>query len=79
MQLEPWVPPCVLLGWWFSLWALWGVWLVDIVILPMGLQSLSDPSILSLQLHWGPQKRVLPESWVSRESGKHVAGFGEGE
>jgi hypothetical protein len=24
MQLEPWVPPCVLLGWQFSLWELWG-------------------------------------------------------
>jgi hypothetical protein len=22
MQLEPWVPPCVLFGWWFSLEAL---------------------------------------------------------
>jgi hypothetical protein len=27
MQLEPWVPPCVLFGWWFSPWELWGVWL----------------------------------------------------
>ena len=27
-MLEPWVPPCVLLGWWFSPWELWGglVW-----------------------------------------------------
>jgi hypothetical protein len=25
MQLEPWVPPCVLFGWWFSSWELWGV------------------------------------------------------
>jgi hypothetical protein len=22
-QLEPWVPPCVLFGWWFSLWGYW--------------------------------------------------------
>jgi hypothetical protein len=24
MQLEPWVTPCVLFGWWFSPWELWG-------------------------------------------------------
>jgi hypothetical protein len=24
MQLKPWVPPCVLFGWWFSPWELWG-------------------------------------------------------
>ena len=24
VQLEPWVPPCVLCGWWFSPWGLWG-------------------------------------------------------
>ena len=24
MQLEPWVPPCVIFGWWFSPWELWG-------------------------------------------------------
>ena len=28
MQLEPWVPPCALFGWWFSPWELWGYWLV---------------------------------------------------
>jgi hypothetical protein len=33
---------------WFSPWALWGVWLVDIVVLPMGLQTPSAPSDLSL-------------------------------
>jgi hypothetical protein len=35
-------------GWWFSTWELWGVWLVDTVVLPMGLQTLSAPSVLSL-------------------------------
>jgi hypothetical protein len=25
MQLEPWVPPCVFFGWWFSPWELWVV------------------------------------------------------
>jgi len=34
---EPWAPPCVLFGLWFSPWELWGIWLVDIVVLPMGL------------------------------------------
>jgi hypothetical protein len=27
MQLEPWVPPCVFFGWWFSPRELWGYWL----------------------------------------------------
>jgi hypothetical protein len=39
MQLEPWGPPCILFGWWFSPWKLWGIWLVDIVLL-MGLQTI---------------------------------------
>ena len=37
MKLEPWVPPCVLHGWWFSLWELWGI-----------LQTLSAPLDISL-------------------------------
>jgi hypothetical protein len=44
MQLEP----CVLLCWWLSPWGFWGVWLVDIVALPIELQNPSIPSILSL-------------------------------
>ena len=44
IMLEPWVPLCVLLGWWFRPWELW---LVDIV-LPMGLQTPFAPSLLSL-------------------------------
>jgi hypothetical protein len=48
MQLEPMVPICVLFGWWFSPWELWGVRLVDIVVLPTGLQTSSAPSVLSL-------------------------------
>ena len=47
MQLEPWVPPCVLFGWWFSPWELWGYWLVHIVVPPMGLQTPSAPWVLS--------------------------------
>jgi hypothetical protein len=35
-------------GWWFSPWELWGVWLVDIVVLPIGLQTPSAPSVFSL-------------------------------
>ena len=42
--LEPCVSPCVLLDWWFRPWELW---LVDIV-LPMGFQIPSAPSVLSL-------------------------------
>jgi hypothetical protein len=37
-----------LFGWWFSLCELWGFWLVDIAFLPMGLQTSSAPSLLSL-------------------------------
>jgi hypothetical protein len=51
MQLEPWLPPCVLSGWWFIPWELWGwgwYWLVDIVVLPIGLQTPSAPSVLYL-------------------------------
>jgi len=47
-RLEPWVAPCVLFGWWFSPWELWGVWLGDIVALPMGLQTPSAPPVFSL-------------------------------
>ena len=39
---------CVLLGWWLCPWVLWRVWLVDIVVLPMGLQTPSTLSVLSL-------------------------------
>jgi len=42
-------PPCILSGWWFSLWELWVVQLVD-TVLPMGLPSPSYPSVLPLAL-----------------------------
>jgi hypothetical protein len=45
LQPGPWVPPCVLFGWWFCPWELW---VVDIVVLPIGLQISSAPSVLSL-------------------------------
>jgi hypothetical protein len=48
MHLEPWIPPCVLFGWWFSPWKLWGYWLGHIVVPPMGLQTPSAPWVLSL-------------------------------
>ena len=48
MRLEPWVPRCVLFGWWFSPWEFWGFWLVEIVVLPMGLQTPSTSSVPSL-------------------------------
>ena len=49
MWLKSWIPPCVLFGWWFSPWELWegtSGWLV--VVLPMGLQTPSASSVLSL-------------------------------
>ena len=48
MQLEPWIPPCVPSGWWFSPWELWGNWLVHIVVPSMGLQAPLAPWVLSL-------------------------------
>ena len=47
IQMEPWVSPlpCVLFGWWFSPCELW---LVDIVVLPMGSQTPSAPTVLAL-------------------------------
>jgi hypothetical protein len=48
MQPEPWVPSCVLFGWWLSSWALWRYWLVHIVVPSMGLQTPSVPWVLSL-------------------------------
>ena len=40
----------MLFGWWLSLWELSGVQLVDTVVLPMGLQSSSVPSVLSIEV-----------------------------
>ena len=48
MQLEPWVPPCVLFGWCFRPWEFGGYLLVHIVVPPMGLQAPSAPWVLSL-------------------------------
>jgi hypothetical protein len=44
MQLEP----RLLHHWCLGLWELWGIWLVDIVVLPMGLQTTSTHSVLPL-------------------------------
>jgi hypothetical protein len=48
MKLEPWVPPCVILGWWFSPCELWVYWLVHIVVPSIGLRTASAPWVLSL-------------------------------
>ena len=45
MQLEPWVPPCELFDWWFTLWEIYGYWLVHIVVPPMGLQTHLAPRV----------------------------------
>jgi hypothetical protein len=54
MQLEP----CGLIDWWFRPWELWEVWLVDIVVLPIGLQSPSAPSTLFLTRPLGTSNSV---------------------
>jgi hypothetical protein len=50
-------PPCILFGWWFSPWELLVVQIVDIV-LPVGLQSPTAPSILPLVLPLGSPDSV---------------------
>jgi hypothetical protein len=44
---QPWVPPCVLFGWWYSPWELQRVWPFDTVATPTGLQIPSAPSVPS--------------------------------
>jgi hypothetical protein len=43
MRPEPWVPPCVLLGWWSSPWELQGVWSLDTVAPPIGVNPPPHP------------------------------------
>jgi hypothetical protein len=63
MWLEPWVPPCVLFGWWFSPWECWGGGgLVGIILLPMGLQTPSAPSVLSLT---SPLRTLCSVQWLA--------------
>jgi hypothetical protein len=50
---EPWTGPCISFSRWFSPWKLWGFCLVDIVVLPMELQSPSALSTLPLTLPFG--------------------------
>ena len=47
MWPEPFSPPCVLFGWWSSLWEFQGFWPVDTAAPPMGLQTPSAPSVPS--------------------------------
>jgi hypothetical protein len=66
LRLEPWVPPCVL----FSGGLVSGscgdsVWLVDIVILPMLLQTPSAPSVLSLTPPLGTQSNRWLRAFAS--------------
>jgi hypothetical protein len=51
-------------GWWFSPWELWGVQLVDIVVLPMGLQTPPAPSVFPLT----PPLGTLCSIWWLAES-----------
>ena len=62
MQLEPCFPPCVLFVWWFSPRELWRIWLVHIVVPPMGLQPHSTPSVLYLAPPFG---NVCSVPWLA--------------
>ena len=48
--------PCVLLGWWLN------PWLVDVVVLPMRLQTPSAPSVLSLS---PPSGTPCSDAWLA--------------
>ena len=63
MWLEPWVSPCVFFDWWFSPWELWGYRLVHIVVPPMGLQTSSDPWVLSLA---SPLGTLCSVQWMAK-------------
>jgi hypothetical protein len=63
-------PSCVLLGWWFSPWNLWGVWLVDIIVLSMELQTPSAPSVLSLTPPLGPHEQL--NGWLQASTSVFV-------
>jgi hypothetical protein len=64
--------PCILFSCWFSLWELWGYWLVHIVFLPMGLQTPSAPWVLSLV---PPMGTLCSVQWQA-ESIYHLTGTG---
>ena len=60
MWLEPWVPPWIHFGWWFSPWKIWGEWgLVGwYYCSSYGLQTPSAPSVFSLTPPLGTQCSV---------------------
>ena len=80
MRLEPWNPPVVFLGWWFSPWELWrGVWFLDIVVAtPSGpsvlfYSSIGDP-VLSPMVSWEHPTLYLSSSGkASQETA--ISGF----
>ena len=71
--LEPWVPPCVFFGWWFSPRDLWRYWLVHIVVPPMRMQTLQLHMSFLYLLHWGPC--ALTSGWF-RASTLYWSGTG---
>jgi hypothetical protein len=57
MHLEPWIPPCVLLSWWFSFWELLEG-LVGWYCSSYGVVAPSAPSILALTPPLGSPRSV---------------------
>ena len=64
LYLEPWLPPCIFFGWWFSQWELWAVQLVDIV-LPMEWLSPLFPSFIPIAFPLWSLSYVWWWLWVS--------------
>ena len=58
--MEPWVPPCVLFGWWFSPWEFWEgtAWFILLFLL-WGCKPLQVPLVLSIIPPLGTPLRTL--------------------
>lgn len=75
-------PSMCTLWWWFSPWELWGIWLVNILVLSMGWETPSAPSVLpvtsplcshvqSYVWLW-PWTSVLMRLWQSLSGDSHA-------
>jgi hypothetical protein len=82
MWPEPWVPPCVLFGWWSSLWELWGSGLLTLLLSPWGCKPpellwpfsnsfIRDPHTHSNGWLWASAS-VVVRLWQSRSEDSHI-------
>jgi hypothetical protein len=68
LWLKPWVPPCVFFNWWSTPRELQGIWAVDTISAPMGLQTPQLLQSLFQLLHQEPPlsytKEVIVQRWL---------------